>query len=365
MGRSYPAFKCMCKVPLLAATLWHMHGSAQSTSACGLSLPAFGRLLRVVGSSRQLLPQSHLTAGDACQSGGLLFLWGAATCGGGCVMRACVPLRPCHVCRQTHAYGACALQELNIIGFGVSDASPLSSLSRLSRWDAGLNPLSTASLRVIGQLPQLQHLELGGISQAWVLSSALPPQEALRARDACWYGLVGVQQVSHLDLGGSNFSHAVWVSHMCPVLAGITNLKRLHLAHCHIPAGRLVHLLPALRDSLQDLNIDRCSCNGDELAAMLSLTSLTKLSAAAVAPKLGNKQCAVLAQLTSLRSLSVRNNDIGSKGMQALAKGLTQLTSLDAGDNVKVSKRCMKQLGPLLANGEAAAAREESDGRFW
>jgi hypothetical protein len=59
----------------------------------------------------------------------------------------------------------CELRELNLVGFGLVDLSPLSALGKLSRLDAGLNPLSGDSLRVLGQLPALAHVELGGISQ--------------------------------------------------------------------------------------------------------------------------------------------------------------------------------------------------------
>jgi hypothetical protein len=59
----------------------------------------------------------------------------------------------------------CELRQLNLVGFGLADVSPLSSLQQLSRLEAGLNPLSGDSLRVLGRLPALAHLELGGISQ--------------------------------------------------------------------------------------------------------------------------------------------------------------------------------------------------------
>ncbi|KAF6251517.1 hypothetical protein COO60DRAFT_608923 [Scenedesmus sp. NREL 46B-D3] len=100
----------------------------------------------------------------------------------------------------------CELRQLNLVGFGIADVSPLSSLERLSRLEAGLNPLSGDSLRVLGRLPALAHLELGGLSQAWVLSSSLPPPESLRAHDACWYGLSGLAACTHLDLAGSNLA---------------------------------------------------------------------------------------------------------------------------------------------------------------
>jgi hypothetical protein len=116
---------------------------------------------------------------------------------------------------------------------------------------------------------------------------------------------------------------------------------------------------------LQELSMDRCTVSTDELAALLGLTQLTKLSAAALTPKLGNKQAALLAQLRSLQVLCVRGNDLGNKGLQALAKGLPELVCLDAGDNPKVSKRCAQQLAPLLERGEAAAARDDVEGRFW
>lgn len=57
------------------------------------------------------------------------------------------------------------LASLNIIGFGVADVCPLSRLSdHLVTLEAGLNPLSSDSLRAIGRLQALQHLELGGES---------------------------------------------------------------------------------------------------------------------------------------------------------------------------------------------------------
>jgi hypothetical protein len=59
----------------------------------------------------------------------------------------------------------CELRQLNLVGFGLADVCALSSLQHLSRLEAGLNPLSGGSLRVLGRLPALAHLELGGISQ--------------------------------------------------------------------------------------------------------------------------------------------------------------------------------------------------------
>lgn len=203
--------------------------------------------------------------------------------------------------------------------------------------------------------------------KAWVLSSSLPPPEALRAHDACWYGLSGLTACTHLDLAGSNLSDVVWSCHLCPALGYASQLQRLILAHCHTPRGVLVQLaaLPGLAGSLQELSIDRCSVDNAELAGLSALSQLTRLSAAALSPKIGNKQAALLAQLRSLQVLCVRGNDLGNKGLQALAKGLPQLVCLDAGENPRVSKRCAQQLAPLLERGEAAAAREEVEGRFW
>lgn len=59
---------------------------------------------------------------------------------------------------------------------------------------------------MFGALRGLRHLELGGISQAWVLSSLLPPPETLRAHDDSWLRLKGLEQVGcqHLrHLSGS------------------------------------------------------------------------------------------------------------------------------------------------------------------
>jgi hypothetical protein len=72
-----------------------------------------------------------------------------------------------------------------------------------------------------------------------------------------WCGLTGLQGLTALDLGGSHFSAGVWASHMCHLLAGMTNLQRLMLAHCSIPPGKMQYLLPGLSTQLIDLNIDR------------------------------------------------------------------------------------------------------------
>lgn len=89
------------------------------------------------------------------------------------------------------------LQQLNLVGFGLADVTPLSSLGQLSRLEAGLNPLSGDSLRVLGWLPALAHLELGGISQVgfWVhpvclnlfdlSDSTLIYSSCYRAQDSC------------------------------------------------------------------------------------------------------------------------------------------------------------------------------------
>jgi len=75
--------------------------------------------------------------------------------------------------------------------------------------------------------------------------------------------LVGFQ-VTSLDLGGSNWNHQVWAGHICEVLRGMRHLQCLTLAHCHIPEGQLVLLLPRLT-TLTELNIDRCACSDDEV----------------------------------------------------------------------------------------------------
>lgn len=96
-----------------------------------------------------------------------------------------------------------------------------------------------------------------GISQAWMLSSGLPPDVTARGQALYWFGLKGLQTVTALDLGGSHFTHAVWVGHMCPLLGSLSSLQRLMLAHCSVPTGKLQYLLPLLSTSLVDLNIDR------------------------------------------------------------------------------------------------------------
>jgi hypothetical protein len=155
--------------------------------------------------------------------------------------------------------------------------------------------------------------------------------------------------------------------HLCPALGYASRLQKLVLSHCNIPKCGLVQLaqLPGLAGSLQELSIDRCTVSNAELAALPGLTQLTKLSAAALSPKLGNKQALLLAQMRSLQVLCVRSNDLGNNGLQALAKGLSALVCLDAGDNQRVSKRCAQQLAPLLERGAAAAAREEMEPHFW
>lgn len=72
-----------------------------------------------------------------------------------------------------------------------------------------------------------------------------------------WCGLTGLQGLTALDLGGSHFSASVWTGHMCHLLAGMTDLQRLMLAHCSIPPGKMQYLLPGLSTQLMDLNIDR------------------------------------------------------------------------------------------------------------
>jgi hypothetical protein len=89
------------------------------------------------------------------------------------------------------------------------------------------------------------------------------------------------------------------------------------------------------------------------------------LSAISLVPKVGNKQALLLAQLTALRSLNLRNNDVGVKGASALAARLTRLTSLDLSDNPKVGKRCQKQLAHLTSAAENAVALELEESRNW
>lgn len=95
-----------------------------------------------------------------------------------------------------------------------------------------------------------------------MLSSGLPPDMSIRGHQHSWYSLNGLQALTALDLGGSHFSSAVWVSHMCPLLASMTGLQRLMLAHCSIPPGKMQYLLPDLSTQLVELSVDRCVGGG-------------------------------------------------------------------------------------------------------
>lgn len=97
-----------------------------------------------------------------------------------------------------------------------------------------------------------------GVSQAWMLSSGLPPDITVQGQQGTWHSLHGLNTLTYLDLGGSHFSAAVWVAHMCPLLSGMTSLQRLMLAHCSIPPGKMQYLLPTLTPTLVELNMDRC-----------------------------------------------------------------------------------------------------------
>lgn len=91
-----------------------------------------------------------------------------------------------------------------------------------------------------------------------MLSSGLPPDITAQGQSNSWYGLQGLASLTALDLGGSHFSNAVWVRHMCPLLTSSSKLQRLMLAHCSIPPGKMQHLLPGLSSQMLELNIDRC-----------------------------------------------------------------------------------------------------------
>lgn len=91
-----------------------------------------------------------------------------------------------------------------------------------------------------------------------MLSSGLPPDVTAQGQSNSWYGLQGLGALTALDLGGSHFSNAVWVRHMCPLLTSCSKLQRLMLAHCSIPPGKMQHLLPGLGTQMVELNIDRC-----------------------------------------------------------------------------------------------------------
>ena len=96
-----------------------------------------------------------------------------------------------------------------------------------------------------------------------MLSSALPPEVTAQGHSNSWYGLQGLASLTALDLGGSHFSNAVWVRHMCPLLTSCSNLQRLMLAHCSIPPGKMQHLLPGLSSRMVELNIDRWGQEGE------------------------------------------------------------------------------------------------------
>jgi hypothetical protein len=101
------------------------------------------------------------------------------------------------------------------------------------------------------------YIIFAGVSQAWMLSSGLPPDITAQGQSNSWYGLQGLASLTALDLGGSHFSNAVWVRHMCPLLTSSSKLQRLMLAHCSIPPGKMQHLLPGLSAEMLELNLDR------------------------------------------------------------------------------------------------------------
>lgn len=90
-----------------------------------------------------------------------------------------------------------------------------------------------------------------------MLSSSLPPDLTMQGNCTTWVRLSGLSSLTSLDLGGSHFTHSVWASHMCPLLAGMSRLQKLMLAHCSIPPGKMQQLLPGLSEHLRELNIDR------------------------------------------------------------------------------------------------------------
>jgi hypothetical protein len=78
-----------------------------------------------------------------------------------------------------------ALAELNLVGFGAADVTPLGGLG-LHTLELGLNPLDGGSLRALGHITSLQHLELAGGRRSCVCGSNTTADQA--CRDFLWFG---------------------------------------------------------------------------------------------------------------------------------------------------------------------------------
>jgi hypothetical protein len=163
---------------------------------------------------------------------------------GGCVLRRCRAVTALCACSCVH--GICNLPRLCLVPHSADDSSTVMLPARVSA--ASHYPYCH---------PCVPRHCPAGVSQAWMLSSSLPSDISARARSNSWCGLSGPSGLTALDLGGSHFTHVVWVNHMCPLLAGMSSLQRLMLAHCNIPVGKMQQLLPGLCQQLVELNIDR------------------------------------------------------------------------------------------------------------
>jgi hypothetical protein len=83
-------------------------------------------------------------------------------------------MRNAYMCDISALTSLTALAELNLVGFGAADVSPLGGLVGLHTLELGLNPLDGGSLRTLGRITSLRHLELAGTPLLCVvLSSSL------------------------------------------------------------------------------------------------------------------------------------------------------------------------------------------------
>lgn len=123
---------------------------------------------------------------------------------------------------------------------------------------------------------------------------------------------------------------------LCASIAAMPRLASINLTECKAPYSKLTQLLASLPPSVSEVVLDK-AVDGIKTADVLALQALPQLrSLSACGCNVRDKHAGVLAGLTGLHSLVVRDNALGPEGLAELVEGCRQLALLDVSGNEKL-----------------------------
>jgi len=253
---------------------------------------------------------------------------------------------------------------------GVDYLSRLSSLEALD-FNGCSNVGSTALGKILGKLPNLEHLDVS-YCPGILRSSWQGKVNALKSLELCYSGVRDshMARLNHLPLleelnldscpvGDSTISHLA-ENNVVPNLKNLdladtdltdngmvhlpkfSMLSRLSLFYCNITNSGLRHL--ASMTSLETLNLDSRDISDDGLSSLHSLTNLKSLDI--FSGRITDVGCSHISKIKSLETLELCGGGIGNLGCTLLGN-LENLTSLNLSQNERITNRGAAALGAL------------------